>query len=137
MKSQSGKQIIATHIFPNISRSTGNQITKFGQLIKYNMRSIFLEKSFTKCGGETIHRPFPKKSILSTVSFYCMPSKLRLRCRPLVSTSNKAFLKNKKRPRTSLPATFSAWFLKNIFLVTFYYLTKFHGMVVFILWDIA
>ena len=58
MKSQSGKQIIATHILPNISRSKGNQTTKFGQLIEYDMRSIFLEKSFTKCGGETIPRPF-------------------------------------------------------------------------------
>ena len=26
---------------------------KFGQLIEYNMRNIFLEKSYTKCGGET------------------------------------------------------------------------------------
>ena len=25
---------------------------KFGQLIEYNMRMVFLEKSFTKCGGE-------------------------------------------------------------------------------------
>ena len=26
---------------------------KFGQLIEYNMRNYFLEKSYTKCGGET------------------------------------------------------------------------------------
>ena len=26
---------------------------KFGQLIEYNMRKTFLEKSYTKCGGET------------------------------------------------------------------------------------
>ena len=25
---------------------------KFGQLIEYNMRNIFLEKSYTKCDGE-------------------------------------------------------------------------------------
>ena len=31
---------------------------KFGQLINCNMRKIFLEKSCTKCDGETIHRPF-------------------------------------------------------------------------------
>ena len=37
---------------------------KFGQLIKYNIRDIFLEKSFTKCGRETIPRPFLKKSKL-------------------------------------------------------------------------
>ena len=29
---------------------------KFGQLIEYNMSNIILEKSYTKCGGET--RPF-------------------------------------------------------------------------------
>ena len=37
---------------------------KFGQLVKYNMKNIFHEKSFTKCGGETITRPFSKKSKL-------------------------------------------------------------------------
>ena len=34
---------------------------EFGQLIEYNMRSFFLEKSYTKCGGETIPRPFSGK----------------------------------------------------------------------------
>ena len=34
---------------------------KFGQLIKYNLRNIFLEKSHTKCGRKTIPRPFFKK----------------------------------------------------------------------------
>ena len=33
MTSQLVKQTIAMHILPNISRSKGNQITKFGQLI--------------------------------------------------------------------------------------------------------
>ena len=31
---------IAIHILPNISRSRGNQATKFGQLIEYNMRAV-------------------------------------------------------------------------------------------------
>ena len=38
---------------------------KFGQLIEYNMRNIFLEKSYTKYGGETIPRSFSKKLKLS------------------------------------------------------------------------
>ena len=38
---------------------------KFGQLIEYNLRNIFLEKSYTKCVRETIPRPFLKKSKLS------------------------------------------------------------------------
>ena len=33
---------------------------KFGQLIEYNMRNI-IGKSYTKCGGKTIPRPFSKK----------------------------------------------------------------------------
>ena len=38
---------------------------KPAQLVEYNLRHIFLEKSYTKCGGETITRPFSKKSKLS------------------------------------------------------------------------
>ena len=34
---------------------------KFGQLIEYNLRKIFIENSFTKYGGRTIPRPFFKK----------------------------------------------------------------------------
>ena len=63
MALQPGTQTI--HILSNISRSKGNQTIKFGQLIKYNMKNIFLEKSYTKCGGETIPKPFSKKSKLS------------------------------------------------------------------------
>ena len=61
MRSQPGKQTIAIHTLLNISRTKGNQTIKFGQLIKYNIRNIFLEKSYTKCGGETIPRPLSKK----------------------------------------------------------------------------
>ena len=38
---------------------------KFGQLVEYNFRNIFIEKPYTKCGGKTIPRPFFKKSKLS------------------------------------------------------------------------
>ena len=38
---------------------------KFGQLIEYDMRNTFLEKSYAKCGGETIPRPFSKKTKLN------------------------------------------------------------------------
>ena len=40
---------------------------KFGQLIEYNLGNIFLEESYTKYGGETIPRPFFKKS-----KFHCL-----------------------------------------------------------------
>ena len=59
------EQTIASDILPNISRSKSNQAIKFGQLIEYNMRNIFVEKSYTKCDGETIPRPLSKKSKLS------------------------------------------------------------------------
>ena len=38
---------------------------KLGQLTEYNMRDIFLEKSYKKYGAETISRLFSKKVKLS------------------------------------------------------------------------
>ena len=63
--SQRGQETITIHKLPNISRSKGNQTMKFGQLIEYNVRNIFVEKSYTKCAGETIPRPLSKKSHLT------------------------------------------------------------------------
>ena len=42
-----------------------SQDVKFDQLIDYDMRNIFLEKSYTKCGRETISKHVPQKSKLS------------------------------------------------------------------------
>ena len=53
MTTQAGTQM---DILPNISRRKRNQAIKFDQLIEYSMRNIFLKKSYTKCGGETIPR---------------------------------------------------------------------------------
>ena len=127
---------------------------KFGQLIEYDMRKIFLEKLYTKSGRETIPRLFSKKwklsislnqyfkSFIYLVLIVCQVEDyrkwLKLSCRPFAFTSYKAFLKNKKRFGTSLPASFSAWFFKkNISVVIFYYLTKFQCLVAFISWDIG
>ena len=65
MTSQPRKQTMAIHILPNISRIKGKEIMKFGQLIQYDMRNTFLEKTDAKCCGETTRRPFPKKPKLS------------------------------------------------------------------------
>ena len=43
MTSQPGYQSIVIHIWPNFSRSKGNQTMEFGQLIECNMRNIFLK----------------------------------------------------------------------------------------------
>ena len=41
---------------------------KFGQLIEYNMRNIFDEKSYSKCAGETIPRSLSKKIKIEHIS---------------------------------------------------------------------
>ena len=51
MMPQPKKQTIAIHILPNIPRNNFNQTMKLVQLIEYNTRTIFLEKSDTKCVG--------------------------------------------------------------------------------------
>ena len=58
MTSQPGYEAVTIHTFSNIRRSKSNQTRKYGQLIEYNMKNIFVEKSCSKCGGETISTPF-------------------------------------------------------------------------------
>ena len=78
MTSQSVKQTITIHIFPNISRIKSNPTMKLDQLIEYNMRNIFLEKLQTKCFGEPSPRPFYRKHIwiislnCYTIFFNCL-----------------------------------------------------------------
>ena len=57
MTPQPGKQIITIYILANISRSKDDQTLKFVQLIKYNVRNMFLINSYRKLGRETISRP--------------------------------------------------------------------------------
>ena len=56
---------IVRHILSNISRSKDNQTMKFGQLMEYKMRKVFLEKSYAKRDGETGPRPFSEELKLS------------------------------------------------------------------------
>ena len=52
---------------PNIAWSKGNQTAKFGQLIEYSKRNIFLQKSCWKWGRKTSCRPlyfFEKKDLM-------------------------------------------------------------------------
>ena len=57
MTSQHGLQTIAMHILPKSLQSKGNQTMKFGQLVDYNKRNIFLQKLCRKWGKETSSRP--------------------------------------------------------------------------------
>ena len=115
---------------PNISKSKGSQTMKFDQLIEYNVRNIFLEKSYINWGGKTSPRPFSKKLKLS-ISLDQQPkvlyslfilyvqvkgyqNTLKPTCRPLAFTSCNAFAKNKGSPKlVSLPYYLHV-FLKNI-----------------------
>ena len=70
MTSQIRKEIIAIHIFLNISRSKGNQSDKdiwsvYQIWTDYNMRNIFLKNSYIKCSVETSPILFSIKSRLS------------------------------------------------------------------------
>ena len=60
MTSQSGKETIAIHTLPNISRHKHNQTVKLHQLIENNITNIFLQKSYKKWRRETIPRPLLK-----------------------------------------------------------------------------
>ena len=60
---QLGKQIIGIYILSNISRSKGIQTMNFGQLLEYNMRYIFLNKSYTNVVEKLFPDPFLKNQI--------------------------------------------------------------------------
>ena len=117
-------------------------IRQFGQLVEYSTINIFLEKSYTKCGGKLVPDPFLKYQNwaclwINNLEFYIyslfllyvkIRSRLyfnsywnifKLSCRSLAFTSCKAFSKNKKRSGTSLPGSLSAWFWRKIFLLLY------------------
>ena len=100
-----------------------NQTMRSGELIEYKMRNIFVEKSYAKCGGETIPRLFSEKSKFSIYpdqwckvlyNDFLLYANLRAieivkpSCRPLAFILYKAFLKSKKKSGTSLLNLFSA-----------------------------
>ena len=60
MTSSTGKQIIAMQTLPNTSKSKDNQTISFSQLIEYNMKNIFLQKSHTNIVEELVQVPFLK-----------------------------------------------------------------------------
>ena len=59
------------------------------------MRNMFLEKPYTKSDGDTIPRPYSKKSKL-IISLDQYSKVLKLSCRPLVFMAYKALSENKK-----------------------------------------
>ena len=87
------------------------------------MKNIYLKKTYTKCDGKTILKPFSKKSnlcisldkqsknfihlVLIACKVESHRNKLKLSCRPLAFTSYKGFSFKKRRSGTNLPASFS------------------------------
>ena len=130
------REILTTHILPNISRSKGNQTMKFSQLIECNIINNFLEKSYTKWGGETSPRPISESSKLSIsldqqLEILCSlfliyvqvenyQNILKLRYRPFVFTSCKSFLIKKRSGTSTRPSTYTWFFKINIFHVILY-----------------
>ena len=106
LTSEPEEQYIAIHILSNTPRGKGNHTTKFGQLIKYNSRNIFLEvwwknypEPFSEKSKSSI--ALDKKSkllqfvvIVSQVEGY--PHILKQICGRLTFTTYEAFLRNKK-----------------------------------------
>ena len=60
MTLQPGKQAIAIHILPNISRSKGNRTMKFGQFIEYNVEIFFLKNHTQRLVEKLVPNPFIK-----------------------------------------------------------------------------
>ena len=106
------------HILPN--NWEAKAIRQWNLISYYNMGNIFLEKSYTKCSGETSSRRFSERLKLkifldkySKICFYCIPTwglskyieiKPQTSCFYLILS----FFKKIKRSGTSLPASFSA-----------------------------
>ena len=69
MVTQTAQKIIIIHILLSIiSGSKINQAIKFRQLIEYDLRNIFIEKSSIKCCQEASRRPFYKNQYISGLS---------------------------------------------------------------------
>ena len=49
--SHAAQQVTTIHILRSISRSKDKEAMKFGQLIEFNLRNMFLEKSHKKYSG--------------------------------------------------------------------------------------
>ena len=120
MTSKTGKQIITIHILPNISRSKGNKIMKFGQFINVTWKIPF-SKNYTQNMVENL---VPDKlftisldqqsEILSSLSlFYVQVESYQNILKLHAFNWYKDFLKNHKKSGNNLLESFSAWFLKK------------------------
>ena len=60
MTSSTGKQMITILILSNIGRKKDNQTMKFGRLVDWNMRNIFLKNLTQNVVNKLVPAPLPK-----------------------------------------------------------------------------
>ena len=124
-------ETVTINILPEISRSRGNQTMKFGQLIKYNLSSIFLKNMVEKLVSDPFlkiklnisldHQPnvLLCSKVLQFGFIVCQVEDyqniLKLSCRPLAFTSYKAFKKQKEVQNQSLCLFFRVIFEEKYF----------------------
>ena len=97
MTPQPGKQTIAVHILPSISRSKGNQTMTWDTFFLKNQRESVVEKLFQDPFLKYQNRPYLWiKSFIQFVFIVCQvegyQNILKLTCRQLAFTWYKAFL---------------------------------------------
>ena len=141
MTSQTGKQIFTMHILPNISISKANQTMKFGQLIEYNMRNIFLEKLCRKWGGKTNARPlFNRQHVIFSFFWYTSTwtsIKTHFMQSQHVDAEIYPTLNFMKGSGTSFLTMLCVWFFKKNIDHVIFYLTKCHCLGAFTAWYIG
>ena len=122
---------------PNKSRARHHRSLKLGSKLKYlNMRSIFLEKSYAKCGAEASRTSCHKKSksldqqpellwslFLLYIQVEAYQNLLKLRCWSLAFTSIKTL--NKVWNLVSLPHFLHDFWRKIFFTQNFIYWPNF------------
>ena len=125
---------------------------KFGHLKEYNTRNIFLEKSYTKCGGKLFRGPFLKNqnwvylwisNLKSYIAFFILCEVeayryiLKLSCEDhLLLPHIKHFEERKRGLELVSLSHFLHDFWRKVFHIIFHLLIN-HSLVAFTSWDIG
>ena len=128
MTSQTGKQTIKIHTQPNISRSIDHRTMKFGQLIKYNMKNIFMKNNAQNLVEKLIPGPFLKiriqhisgSTLWSSIQFVFIEDYqhiLKAKCWHLFSLHMKLFPQSKRGLKLVFLAHFLHGFWRKIFII--------------------
>ena len=99
---------------------------RFSQSKQYNMRNVFLEKSYKKCGGKTSFRPFSKKGKLrlvwSFIQFVFILYSSRRLAKKKVVTSCFYLIKFFKKSKRGLELASLLHFVHNFSRIIFFML---------------